>query len=125
MPALQLDAGVSHMQPGLSCTVTALQLGTTTLQPHAGCPAADSVVSRFLLCLPCSPGIRTVCEVGFNAGYSAAVWLESNPTVKVIDFDMQDQPFKKNCVAELQRLHPGRLELHAGQCCCSNLCPVQ
>ena len=75
--------------------------------------------------LPCSPGIRTVCEVGFNAGYSAAVWLESNPTVRVLDFDMQDQPFKKNCVAELQRLHPGRLELHAGQCCCSNLCLVQ
>ena len=78
-----------------------------------------------MLRLPCSPGIRTVCEVGFNAGYSAAVWLESNPAVRVLDFDMQDQPFKKNCVAELQRLHPGRLELHAGQCCCSNLRLVQ
>ena len=38
---------------------------------------------------------------------------------------MQDQPFKKSCVTELQRLHPGRLELHAGQCCCNTLCLVQ
>jgi len=31
--------------------------------------------------------MRTVCEVGFNWGHSAALWLDSNPNVRVLSFD--------------------------------------
>jgi hypothetical protein len=28
------------------------------------------------------PGIRTVCEIGFNAGHSAALWLSASPSIR-------------------------------------------
>lgn len=61
------------------------------------------------------PGIRTVCEVGFNAGYSTAVWLTANPTLKVISFDLitanMGTTYGKPCAEALQNKFPGRLEV--------------
>ncbi|KAK9863789.1 hypothetical protein WJX84_003434 [Apatococcus fuscideae] len=34
-----------------------------------------------------SPGIRTICEVGFYCGQSAVIFLEANPEVNIIGFD--------------------------------------
>ena len=34
------------------------------------------------------PFVKTICEIGFNAGHSAALWLRANPTAKVIMFDL-------------------------------------
>jgi hypothetical protein len=34
------------------------------------------------------PRIKTICEIGFNAGHSAALWLLANPTAKVVMFDL-------------------------------------
>ena len=34
------------------------------------------------------PFVRTICEIGFNAGHSAAMWLLANPRAKVVMFDM-------------------------------------
>jgi len=32
--------------------------------------------------------VKTICEIGFNAGHSASLWLRANPTADVIMFDL-------------------------------------
>mmetsp|Transcript_3257 Transcript_3257/g.6820 ORF Transcript_3257/g.6820 Transcript_3257/m.6820 type:complete len:369 (-) Transcript_3257:373-1479(-) len=61
-----------------------------------------------------SPLIRTVCEVGFNAGHSTAVWLLANPTLVVHSFDLISTPFAQACLTHLQARFPGRLISHRG-----------
>lgn len=34
------------------------------------------------------PGVRTICEIGFNAGHSASVFLTANPSATYYAFDM-------------------------------------
>jgi len=34
------------------------------------------------------PTVKTICEVGFNAGHSAALFLNANPDARVIAFDI-------------------------------------
>jgi hypothetical protein len=34
------------------------------------------------------PEVRTICEIGFNMGHSASLWLLANPTAKVYMFDL-------------------------------------
>ncbi len=58
------------------------------------------------------PGVRTVCEVGFNAGYSTAVWLAANPLLKVISFDLiMLGNYGLSCAESLLKRFPGRLEV--------------
>jgi hypothetical protein len=54
-----------------------------------------------------------VCEVGFNAGYSTAVWLASNPLLKVISFDLPFYlgDYGPSCAEFLRSKFPGRLEV--------------
>lgn len=68
------------------------------------------------------PAIRTVCEVGFNAGYSTAVWLSANPLSKVISFDLiMLGHYGPSCAEALQKKFPGRLKVQplAIPCTCS------
>ena len=37
--------------------------------------------------------VRTVCEVGFNSGLSAMLFLESATHVRVVSFDLADLPW--------------------------------
>ena len=40
-------------------------------------------------CVPSSSQVRTICEIGFNGGHSALLWLAySNPGTKVVMFDL-------------------------------------
>ena len=32
--------------------------------------------------------VRRICEIGFNAGHSASLWLMANPTAEVLMFDL-------------------------------------
>ena len=52
-----------------------------------------------------------MCEVGFNAGHSTALWLHANPLVHVHSFDIQH---KTDVVGLLQRQFPGRLHTYTG-----------
>ena len=36
--------------------------------------------------------VRTICEIGFNAGHSAAMWLFAAPTAHVYMFDLWYRP---------------------------------
>lgn len=42
-----------------------------------------------------NPCVQTICEIGFNAGNSAAVWLKANPFAKVVMFDLGQHPYTK------------------------------
>lgn len=59
-------------------------------------------------------GIRTVCEIGFNAGHSAAVWLTASPTLHVYSFDLMDTSMGLAAVDYLQRRFAGRLTAFGG-----------
>ena len=37
--------------------------------------------------------IRTICEIGFNGGHSASLWLLAAPTAKVIMFDLFEHKY--------------------------------
>jgi hypothetical protein len=34
------------------------------------------------------PHVKRICEIGFNAGHSASLWLLANPTAEVVVFDL-------------------------------------
>lgn len=39
------------------------------------------------------PTVKTICEVGFNAGHSSALFLNANPQARVIAFDIGQFPY--------------------------------
>lgn len=40
-----------------------------------------------------SPCIETICEIGFNMGHSALLWLTANKNARVIMFDLWEHPY--------------------------------
>ncbi|KAL1518571.1 hypothetical protein AB1Y20_002859 [Prymnesium parvum] len=60
------------------------------------------------------PGVSTICEVGFNAGHSAVVLLEANPTARLEAFDTFNLPHSAATLAYVQRRFPGRVSAHKG-----------
>ena len=60
------------------------------LEGHSG----QLVKERQLyISLASMPNVRTICEIGFNAGHSASLWLLANPTARVIAFDLFLRPY--------------------------------
>ena len=47
------------------------------------------------------PHIRTICEIGFNAGHSASLWLLANPNASVTMFDEWIHPYARPAEAFL------------------------
>jgi hypothetical protein len=60
------------------------------------------------------PGVKTICEVGFNAGHSSATFLHANNDAKVIVFDLGNLPWTNVQVEYVKKLFPGRLTLTTG-----------
>lgn len=56
----------------------------------------------------------TVLEVGLNAGFSALLFLLSNPTIKLTGYDLGEHGYVKRCVETLQQDFPDRLEVVFG-----------
>jgi len=80
-----------------------------------GSIAANSEQVRLYSALAESLGAnKTVCEVGFNAGHSAAVWLLASPTSELHTFDIFSARTSLSCLKHLQRRFPGRLTAHRG-----------
>jgi predicted O-methyltransferase YrrM len=55
-----------------------------------------------------------VCEVGFNAGFSAALWLISNPTIQLICLDLGEHSYTKPTFETLQRDFGDRIQILIG-----------
>lgn len=60
------------------------------------------------------PRVRTVCEIGFNVGHSALIWLANNARVRVVAFDMCSSACVRHMAAYLNAAYGDRLELHCG-----------
>lgn len=60
-------------------------------------------------------GVRngTVCEVGFNAGHSAVVWLE-NTQAKLVEFDLLNLNYSLASRHFIESRYPGRVTFHQG-----------
>ena len=58
--------------------------------------------------------VKTVCEIGFNAGHSTMLWLESNPNIHVYTFDINRWKYTEPMVRYLQFKYPGRLKEYFG-----------
>merc|ERR1712217_207090 len=60
------------------------------------------------------PTVKTICEVGFTAGHSAALFLNANPQVKVIAFDIGQFPHTRGNLALMKDLFGDRFEYILG-----------
>jgi len=60
------------------------------------------------------PTVKTICEVGFNAGHSAALFLNANPQAKVIAFDIGQFPYTVGNLALMKDLFGDRFEYVLG-----------
>lgn len=58
-----------------------------------------------------------ICETGFGAGHSAALFLSSFNDVNVITFDTFYRPYQLPIVKKLQKDFPGRLQYITGNSC--------
>lgn len=58
--------------------------------------------------------IRTICEVGFNVGHSAAVWLTASPRVRLETFDLFSSAHSQAALAHITSRFPGRVSAHKG-----------
>jgi len=54
------------------------------------------------------------CEIGFNAGHSAAVLLAANPTVSVLSFDLGEHSYCDTAESALSNIFPKRHGLRRG-----------
>jgi hypothetical protein len=81
---------------------------------RTGSIAAHRQQVDFYFRLAQSPAVRTICEVGFNAGHSTAVWLSANPTAHVYTFDLLANSFSAPAADLLRERFPGRFTVTKG-----------
>jgi len=60
------------------------------------------------------PSIKTILEIGFNAGHSSELFLENNPNVSVTSFDIGEHKYISNSKYYLDKMYPGRHTLILG-----------
>jgi hypothetical protein len=116
----QLDLGVArfvleHPYKGTDRTVKDAARRAATIR--TGSIAVDLTQQAFYWRVATSPAVRHICEVGFNAGHSTALWLSANPTATIDTFDLfnaQLTGFMTPNLLLLQRRFPGRLTAHVG-----------
>lgn len=55
-----------------------------------------------------------VCEIGFNAGFSAALWLLANPSLRLHCFDLGEHSYTRPAFDILQNQFGDRIQLQLG-----------
>lgn len=116
----QLDLGVArfaleHPYQGVNRSAKDAARRAATIR--TGSIAIDLTQQAFYWRVAASPAVRHICEVGFNAGHSTALWLSANPTATVDTFDLFNPHltgFMRRNLILLQRRFPGRLIAHVG-----------
>ena len=61
-----------------------------------------------------NPSLRTICEVGFNAGHSALLWLTASPNAKVVMFDLFKHVASPAGERVLRKYYNERLTIYKG-----------
>ena len=57
---------------------------------------------------------KNICEIGLNAGHSAALMLSRQRSTVLHSFDTMSNAYSAAAVEALKNFYPGRLHLHAG-----------
>ena len=83
-------------------------------EERVGSIAAHPAQAEYYFRMAASPAVKVVCEIGFNVGHSAAVWLLANERLKLETFDLFDTAMSNAALHHLQGLFPGRITAHAG-----------
>jgi predicted O-methyltransferase YrrM len=60
------------------------------------------------------PGVHVMCEIGFNAGHSAAVLLEAKPSNLLFEFDLQNLNYSSPMEAMFKSMYGSRFHLITG-----------
>eukprot|EP00931_Biecheleriopsis_adriatica_P103106 TRINITY_DN77995_c0_g1_i1.p1 TRINITY_DN77995_c0_g1~~TRINITY_DN77995_c0_g1_i1.p1 ORF type:complete len:278 (-),score=31.82 TRINITY_DN77995_c0_g1_i1:62-895(-) len=60
------------------------------------------------------PTVKNICEVGFNAGHSAAIYLNANPEAKLHSFDIGQFPYTRGNSKLMKELFNDRFEYIEG-----------
>lgn len=70
-------------------------------------PAYSQVKTRFMhaqLCNSTRP-INLACEVGFMAGHTSLLFLETLPGAKMLSFDLGDNPWTEEAAAQIREMY--------------------
>lgn len=67
-----------------------------------------------LIKLVTDPGILRVMEIGFNAGHSAELFLESNPQITLTSFDLSLHEYVQSAKEYIDKVYPNRHTLVLG-----------
>jgi len=60
------------------------------------------------------PTVRNICEIGFNAGHSSALFLNANPEASVVAFDIGQFPYTLGNLRLMKDLFPNRFDYLLG-----------
>jgi hypothetical protein len=108
-------SAISRLHAALDEVVNSTDGSTRAFHARLGSigvtPAQIEVYSRLAASLPPN---SSVCEVGFNVGHSAVLWLLSNPAVTLHTFDLFKATRSLLSLETLTRLFPGRIVSHKG-----------
>jgi len=62
-----------------------------------------------------APNVKTICEVGFNAGHSAAIWLNANPSAHLVSFDLGQFQYTHGNAMLMKETFPDRFNIVWGE----------
>ena len=60
------------------------------------------------------PWVKTICEVGFNAGHSAISWLAADMKVNLYSFDLGKHDYVRPLAEYVTQRYPGRFQIILG-----------
>ncbi|KQU61307.1 methyltransferase [Rhodococcus sp. Leaf278] len=75
---------------------------------------ADEAEQKYLSSLAARPSTRTICEVGFNAGFSSWAFLSASPDTTVVSFDLAAYAYSSAAKAHIDEHFPARHTLIQG-----------
>eukprot|EP00966_Prymnesium_polylepis_P226075 5229567-Prymnesium_polylepis.1 len=61
------------------------------------------------------PPVQTACQVGHNAGHSAAAWLDGLDGVTLVSFDLFSLPYSNASKSFFRANYPGRVVFYSGR----------
>ncbi len=90
--------------------------GFAAKEGHVGDDNFLAAQTRYYCRLAGLPFVHTICEIGYNMGHSAMMWLACSARhVRLISFDLRpDLQHMNETSAEVARRHPGRFDLIYG-----------
>ena len=85
--------------------------GYHIIEGHSGQVPEETVTFQTLVR---DPSVKTVMEIGFNAGHSASTFLKANPNIKLVSFDIGNHEYLHGGKKFIDLTYPGRHTLVLG-----------